>query len=90
MDDPLLEQLLADAESYLGELGVSNAEAAEMALGTAATDLESEREDDLRLALVSELDRRHGPMAADAESSGRAAEEWPDRGALSDDEFEPG
>lgn len=86
MEDPLLQQLVADAESILSEFGVSNSEAAARALGADSLDLEAEREEDLRLALIAELDRRHGQSPPDPETAVWAAEEWSDRGDASSDE----
>jgi hypothetical protein len=80
MEDPLLEQLVADAESILSELGVTNDQAADRAMGADSLDLEADREEHLRAALIAELDRRHGPTSADPESSAWVAEEWADRG----------
>lgn len=86
MDDPLLEQLLADAESLLSEFGLSNAQAADRALGADSLDLEVDREDRLRAALITELDRRHGGDRGDPDAVTWAAEEWSDRGVIEGEE----
>ena len=85
MEDPLLEQLLADAESMLSELGLSNSQAVDRALAD-SLDLETAREDRLRAALIAELDRRHGRESDDPDAATWAAEEWADRGNIESDE----
>lgn len=84
MDDPLLDELLAEAESLLAESELTVRQATELVLSE-DRDLESEREDRLRQALISELDRRRVTAARDLEESAWAEEEWSDRGDLPED-----
>lgn len=86
MRDPLLEQLLAEAETIVNRFGVTNAEAADRAIGEDSLDLEADRDQQLRAALIAELDRRHGPLSADPEDVDRAAEEWAERGEIAVDD----